>query len=165
MLRNSSLWCTWVCKNSPLVEKKTESAEIWHVYSFLVKKCPCGFFSWMQNHIDKILLRPNNVEFRSLRAKTLCMCLLHYWREIEGGGGGWCKKVGGVGWTFKNVFEALLPHLWKKKPGTFFNTKRVDMPNFSRFGATWKIATKSSFRAGLHGALQFKYHDHMNYFE
>ena len=66
----------------------------------------------------------NNVEFSSLKAKTLCMC----W----GGGGGW---------TFKNVFEALLPCLWKKT-GTFFNTKRVDMSNFSRFGATWKIATK-----------------------
>ena len=80
----------------------------------------------------------NNVEFRSLRAKTLCMCLLRYWREIEGGGGG----GGGGWWTFKNVFEALPPCLWKKNTGTFFNTKRVDMPNFSWFGATWKIAKK-----------------------
>ena len=40
---------------------------------------------------------PNNVEFRSLRAKTLCMCLLRCWREIEGGGGGGCEKVEGGG--------------------------------------------------------------------
>ena len=64
-------------------------------------------------------------------------------------------RGGGGGGTFKNVFEALLPRLWKKNTGTFFNTKRVDMPNFSRFGEIWKIATKSSFsRADLHGATQ-----------
>ena len=62
--------------------------------------------------------------------------------QLEGdwGGGGGCEKGGG--WTFKNVFKALLPRSWKKNTGTFFNTKRVDMPNFSRFGATWKIAMK-----------------------
>ena len=137
-----------------------ESAEIWHVYSFCVKKCPCFFFhKWGSNASTPppppppppplpLCSSPNNVKFRSLRAKTLCMCLLRYWREIEGGGGGW---------TFKNVFEALLSNLatcGKKNTGTFLNTKRVDMPNFSWFGATWKIATKSSFRAGLHVALQ-----------
>ena len=56
----------------------------------------------------------------SLRAKTLCVCLLRYWREMGGGGGG-CKKGRG-GWTFKNVFEALLPHLWKKN-GHFLTQK------------------------------------------
>ena len=38
---------------------------------------------------------PNNVEFRSLRAKTLCMCLLRYCREIEGGGGARRAEGGG----------------------------------------------------------------------
>ena len=31
-----------------------ESAEIWHVYYFCVKKCPCVFFSRMQKTVDKI---------------------------------------------------------------------------------------------------------------
>ena len=41
-----------------------------------------------------------------------------------------------------NVFEALFSRLLEKDTGTFFNTKRVGMPNFSGFQATWKIATK-----------------------
>ena len=69
-------------------------------------------------------------------------------RRGRGGGGG--------GWTFKNVFEALFPRLWKRKnAGTFFHRKGISMPNLSGFWATWKIAMKSSYRAGLHGALQF----------
>ena len=32
----------------------SESAEIWHVYSFCVEKCPCFFFSRMQQNMDKI---------------------------------------------------------------------------------------------------------------
>ena len=42
-------------------------------------------------------------------------------------------------------FDTILPRCFcilEKNTGTFFNTQRVDMPNFSRFGATWKIATK-----------------------
>ena len=58
---------------------------------------------------------------------------------LDGDWGEGVRGGRGEGWTFMNVFEALLPRLWKKKTtGTFFNTKRVDMPNFSRFGATWK---------------------------
>ena len=37
---------------------------------------------------------------------------------------------------------------------TFSNTKRINMANFSRFRATWKITTKLSLGAGLHGAIQ-----------
>ena len=154
----------------------SESAEIWHVYSFCVKKCPWFFFknaeTYGQNcvkfnpplfvskqrrisifegentvHVSfyaflwERLLSPFwgreieathyslficNVEFRSLRAKTLYMCLLRYWR------GGELSRM-----CLKPCFPAC-----GKKTGTFFNTKRVDMPNFSWFGATWKIATK-----------------------
>ena len=32
-----------------------------------------------------------------------------------------------------NVFEALFPRLWKKDTGTFFDTKRISMANFSGF--------------------------------
>ena len=97
---------------------------------FVLKNIPVGFFSRMQKHMDKIVSNsiplplcssPNNVEFQPLRAKTLCMYLLCYWREIEGGG---CEKVGGGGWTFKNVFEALLPRLWKKKTQGHFLTQK-----------------------------------------
>ena len=38
---------------------------------------------------------PNDVQFRSLGAKTLCMCLLRYWREIEGDSKG--REEGGGG--------------------------------------------------------------------
>ena len=42
----------------------------------------------IQPHPPPLPLCPSpnkNVESRSLRAKTPCMCLLRYWREIEGG--------------------------------------------------------------------------------
>ena len=39
---------------------------------------------------------------------------------------------------FCPYFSAFL----KKNTGTYFNTKRLDMQNFSRSCATWKIATK-----------------------
>ena len=45
--------------------------------------------------------------------------------------------VGWRGWTFKNVFEEVFPHLRGKKN---FHRKRVCMANFSGFWATWKIA-------------------------
>ena len=63
--------------------------------------------------------------------------------EQRGRGGG-----GGV------IIINIDKNLEKKNHRDIYNTKRVDMPNFSRFGATWKIATKLSFRAGLHGATQ-----------
>ena len=42
---------------------------------------------------------------------------------FEGWGGGDARRVGGGGWTFKNVFEALFPRLWKKIQGHFFTEK------------------------------------------
>ena len=75
------------------------------------------FFSRSQKNKDKITCEstppsPNCIAFRSLRAKTQCMCVVYtarYWRRGEEGGGG------GGGWTFKNVFEALFPRLWKTR--------------------------------------------------
>ena len=86
------------------------------------------FFPRMQKNMDKIAsnstppppllcLSPSNVGFQSLRAKTLCVCLLCYW--WRGGGGG--VREGRGGWTFKNVFEAFC--LWKKMQGHFFTEK------------------------------------------
>ena len=57
---------------------------------------------------------PNNVGFQSLRAKTLCMCVLCYWRGGGGGGGD-----GGGRWSLKNTFEACFP-LVKKKTQEIF---------------------------------------------
>ena len=37
--------------------------------------------------------------------------------------GGFARRAGGGGWTFKNVFEALFPRLWKKAQGHFFTEK------------------------------------------
>ena len=54
------------------------------------------------------------------------------------------RRRGGGGGVLN--LTQFCPHILSafliKNTGTFFNTKRVDMPNFSRFGATWKIATK-----------------------
>ena len=113
------------------------------------------FFSKRQKNMDNIAWKsttpnlslypsPNKPKISTLRAKSLCVCVLRYWRV--GGGGGGCEIGGG---TFKKVFEALFPRLW-----TFFHRKRVGMANFSGFKATCKIATKSSNRAGLHGPSQ-----------
>ena len=75
----------------------SESTEIWHVD---LKNVPVGFFVF--NKAEKyakyyvkihpnpsppplfLCLYPNNVGFRSLRAKTLCMCVFY---AIGGGGG------------------------------------------------------------------------------
>ena len=51
-------------------------------------------------------------------------------------------EKGGEGVEFDAILSIFFWILEKTNTGTFFNTKRVDMPNFSRFWATWKIATK-----------------------
>ena len=94
----------------------SESTEIWHAYSFCVKNVPVFSFSRRQKKMDQIARKsppplcpsPNIAGFRSLRTKTLCMCVF-YAIGVGGGGGG-----AEGGWTFKNVFEASFPRLWKK---------------------------------------------------
>ena len=106
---------------------------------FCVKKCPCVFSR--KAEMDKIVrtplplsLSPNNVGFWSLRAKTLCVCVLCYWRgEMD--------------------FHERVWRLVEINTGTFFHRKRVGMANFGGFWATWKIATKLSLGAGLHGPV------------
>ena len=71
-------------------------------------------------------LSPNIVGFRSLRTKTLCMCV--------------CYGIGG-GRDFQECLRPRFPTCGKKT-WTFFNIERVGMPNFSGFWATWKLATK-----------------------
>ena len=104
----------------------SESAEIWHAYSFCVKKCPCGFFfkkaekygpHYTKIHPSPLCPSPNIVGFRSLRTKTLCMCVFY---NIGGGGGGGRRR--GV-WTFKSVFEASFRRLWKKNTDIFWHEK------------------------------------------
>ena len=59
-----------------------------------------------------------------------------------GGRGGGARRAGGGVNFQERVWSLASPLVEKKKQGHFFNTKRLDMPNFSRFGATWKIAMK-----------------------
>ena len=100
-----------------------DSNEIWHADSVCWKM---SLFSRRQKNMYKIPLPPpppppflcpypNNVRFRSLIAKTLCVRLLRYWRG---------RVKGGWRWTFKNVFEVLFSRLWKKKTqGNFLTWK------------------------------------------
>ena len=55
----------------------SESAEIWHVYSFCVKKCPCVFFVFQE--CRKIWTKLRQIQL--------------YLREIEGGGGGELSRM------------------------------------------------------------------------
>ena len=144
----------------------SESAEIWHGYSFCVKKRPCGFFfSRMQKHGQnsvKIIPPPPPLSLFVSKRCTISIfggqntvhvsftLLVGDWGGIQKGG----RRRGGLS---RMCLKHCFPACGKKNTGTFFNTKRVDMPNFSRFGATWRIATKSSFRAGLHRALQLSF--------
>ena len=76
---------------------------------------------------------------------------------LEGGRGWGCEKGGGGGGgrgLSRTWLKPCFTACGKKTPGHFFYRKGVGKPNFSRFWATWKIAMKSSYRAGLHGALQ-----------
>ena len=127
----------------------SEPAEIWHVYSFCVKKCPCVFFfkNAETSGQNCVKFNPPPPPLPLSVSKQHRISIFEGQKTVHvsfmlmegdwGGGGGECEKGGG-GMCLKPCFPAC----GKKNTGTFFNTKRVDMPNFSRFGATWKIATK-----------------------
>ena len=62
---------------------------------------------------------------------------------------------GGGGVDFRVIWSIFFCFLEKKPTGTFFNTKRIGMSNFSGFRATWKIATKEVHTPLFDGALHF----------
>ena len=67
--------------------------------------------------------------------------------EMDRGGRG--------GWIFCAILSIFFCLKWKTiHTGTFFNTKRVNMANFSGFSATWKIATNLSLGASSFGVIQ-----------
>ena len=81
---------------------------------FVLKNVPVGFFSLCQiNPPPPLYSSPNNVEFRSLRAKTLSFTLL------EGDWGGGCKKVGG-GELSRMCLKSCFPACGKKKDRNIF---------------------------------------------
>ena len=63
--------------------------------------------------------------------------------EKGGGGGGVREKGGGEGWTFKNVFEALFPRLWKKKRRDIFSQKRSRQAKFQRILSNFKKSLRN----------------------
>ena len=104
--------------------------EIWHVYSFCVKKYPCISLQECRKIWTKLRENPsppslcpspNNVGFWSLRAKTLCMCFLRYWREVGGGGGSGREGVArrGEGVDFQERVWSLVSPLVEKNGATF----------------------------------------------
>ena len=115
---------------------------------FVLRNVPV-YFSRMQKNIDKTtwnstppLCPSPNIGFQSLRAKTLCMCLLRYWSEVcvcvWGGGGG------GGGGLSRTCSKPFFPACEKK--------------NHSRHAKFQSILSNlenriSHMGAGLHGAL------------
>ena len=113
----------------------SESTEIWHAYSFCVKKCPCFFFKKAEKHGPNytkihpnppppppLSPSPNIVGFRSLRTKTLCMCVFY---AIGGGGegrrgGGGQKGGGGLS---RACLKPRFPACEKKTQGHFLTQK------------------------------------------
>ena len=89
-----------------------------------------NFFSRMQKNMDKIEPPPSPLPPSLSISKQRRISIFEGQNTVHVSytllEGDW----GGGGWTFKNVFEALLPCSWKKNTGTLFNT------------TTWKIATK-----------------------
>ena len=108
---------------------------------FVPKKVPVFFFQecrkiWTKLrqiqplHPLSLCPPPNNVGFRYFKAKTLCVCLLHYW---------WGRmREGGV--DFQECVWSLVSPLVKKMQGHFF-TEEESACQISA-DSTWKIATK-----------------------
>ena len=69
-------------------------------------------------------LPPNNIGYQSLRAKTLCMWLLRYWREV-GGLQELRGRGGGGGVYFQEHVWSLVSLLVEKDAGTFFHRQGV----------------------------------------
>ena len=127
----------------------SESTEIWHADSFCVKKCPCVFFNKRGNEASNMLLKvhttpsappppPPSSSTVVKHTHAQCFCFqrsksYNVWRRTQG------ERGGGVDFR---VIWSLLFCLLKKNIGTFFNTKRIGMPNFSGFRATRNITTK-----------------------
>ena len=104
-----------------------ESTEIWHAYSFCVKRCPCFFFKKAEN-MDQIArkstppplplcLSPNIVGFRLLRTTTLCMCVFY---AIGGGGGGGGRREVDLQ---ERVWSLIYPLVQKKQRDIFWHKK------------------------------------------
>ena len=126
----------------------SESTEIWHADSFSVKKHLCIFFHKQGNKASNTFLKvhsplpsrnphtppppPPPPPSNSIKDTHSVFALKDRNPGTLFGDGQREREWEGVGWTFTQFcpyFSAFL----KKTQGTFFNTKRVDMPNFSRF--------------------------------
>ena len=130
----------------------SESTEIWHADSFCVKEMSLCFFlpqagQWgfklaRESQPPPNLLPPhpplppsNDVKhthaqcFSSQGSKSYSV-----WRRTQGERG-----EGGV--DLRTIWSIFFSAFIQKRRD-IFDTKRVGMPNFSGFGATWKTATK-----------------------
>ena len=122
----------------------SESTEIWHADSFCVKKCPVHFSTSGETGFKHALESPpppppppsppstpsppsNGIKHTHAVFLFSRIEILQCLETDSGRGGG-----GGVDLnTIWSIFSAFL-----KKKLTFFNTKRIGMPNFSGFQAT-----------------------------
>ena len=85
----------------------------------------------------------NYVGFRSLRTKTLCMCVSY----TIGGGGGGGGVAGGGGWTFKSVVWSLISPLVEKK--VHFLTQKSRHAKFQQIPSNLKICNEIGTYAHL----------------
>ena len=112
---------------------------------FVLKNVPVFFFPQAGKQVFKHILEssppafshppppPPSIPSNSIKDTCSVLALKDrnstlFWDEQRGRGGGV---------EFDTILSILHFCILEKK-----NTKTVDMPNFSRFGATWKISTK-----------------------
>ena len=111
----------------------SESPEIWHVYSFCVQKCSCGFFfknaeTYRQNCV-KILPLPPPISLSTSKQHRISIhesqSAMHgsfMLLEGGGGGGGWVCEKKGV--DFQERVWSLVSPLVEKKRRESFSQKR-----------------------------------------
>ena len=107
---------------------------------FVLKNVPVFFFHERGSKASNTFLKVHPPPLPSISNCVKDTCKVFWSSKIEILH---CLETDREGGVFE--FDAILSIFFcilEKKKRRFFNTKGVEMPNFSRFWATWKIATK-----------------------
>ena len=136
----------------------SEFTEIWQADSFCVKKCPCFFkegWKICTKYAQNSTISPPPPPLSLSISKQHSILFLESQNTVhvsftlsEGGRGEGC-------WTFKNMFEALFPHLWEKTEGHFLTQKELAC-QIQRILSNLKNCNEIGTYASLDRALQLE---------